>query len=41
MRYTRKLACHLPVPILLDWRHGFVFLARWDSGSAATLFVLP
>jgi NO-binding membrane sensor protein with MHYT domain len=40
MHYTAKLACHLPVPLLLDWRMVLFSLLVAISGSATTLFVL-
>jgi signal transduction histidine kinase len=40
MHYTGKLACHLPVPLLFDWRMVSLSLIVGISGTAATLFVL-
>ena len=40
MHYTAKLACHLPVPLLFDWRMVLLSLLVAISGSAAALFVL-
>jgi len=40
MHYTGKLACHLPMPMLFDWRFVLLSLLVAISGSAATLFVL-
>ena len=40
MHYTAKLACQLPVPLLLDWRLVLLSLLVGISGTAATLFVL-
>lgn len=40
MHYTAKLACHLPVPLLFDWRIVLLSLLVGISGSAAALFVL-
>lgn len=40
MHYTGKLACHLPVPMLLDWRIVLLSLFVGISGTAAALLVL-
>jgi signal transduction histidine kinase len=40
MHYTGKLACHLPVPMLFDWRVVLLSLLVGMSGTAAALFVL-
>jgi signal transduction histidine kinase len=40
MHYTGKLACHLPAPLLFDWRMVLLSLFVGISGSAATLLVL-
>jgi signal transduction histidine kinase len=40
MHYTGKLACHLPVPLLFDWRMVLLSLLVGISGTAATLFAL-
>ena len=40
MHYTGKLACHLPVPLLFDWRMVLLSLLVAISGSAAACLVL-
>ncbi|MEY2488792.1 MAG: hypothetical protein QOC70_734 [Verrucomicrobiota bacterium] len=40
MHYTGKLACHLPVHLLFDWRMVLLSLLVGISGTAATLLVL-
>jgi signal transduction histidine kinase len=40
MHYTGKLACNLPLPLLLDWRIVLLSLFVGISGSALTVFVL-
>jgi signal transduction histidine kinase len=40
MHYTAKLACHLPMPLLFDWRMVLLSLLVGISGTAATVFVL-
>jgi signal transduction histidine kinase len=40
MHYTGELACHLPVPLLFDWRIVLLSLLVGITGSAATLLVL-
>jgi signal transduction histidine kinase len=40
MHYTGKLACHLPMPLLLDWRIVLLSLFVAISGTAASLFVV-
>ncbi len=40
MHYTGKLACHLPVAMLFDWRVVLLSLLVGMSGTAAALFVL-
>jgi signal transduction histidine kinase len=40
MHYTGKLACHLPVPMLFDWRVLLLSLFVAITGAAATILVL-
>jgi signal transduction histidine kinase len=40
MHYTGMLACHLPMPLLLDWRIVLLSLFVAISGTAASLFVI-